>query len=247
MKIVFLGTNGWFDTPCGNTICILIETSQAYLILDAGSGFYKLDDYIREEKPIYLFLSHFHLDHIYGLHTLTRFSFNQGLHIFGQSGTRLTLNTYVNFPYTVPFDQLPYPVRLHELPEEAGLLPFGVTTLPLIHASPCIGFRFEVDDKVITYCTDTGYCQNAVDLARNADLLITECAYTLGEVNHGWPHLDPHLAARIAIEAHARQLALVHFDANRYRHMQQRTLAGEQARQLFADTIASYDGAEIEL
>ncbi|NTW75140.1 MAG: ribonuclease Z, partial [Chlorobiaceae bacterium] len=45
MKVVFLGTNGWYDTPVGNTICILIETGSSIILLDAGSGLYKADRY----------------------------------------------------------------------------------------------------------------------------------------------------------------------------------------------------------
>ncbi len=74
MKITFLGTNGWYDTSTGNTICILVETDKYNIVLDAGNGLYKIDRYISSEKPVYLFLSHFHLDHIIGLHILGKFN-----------------------------------------------------------------------------------------------------------------------------------------------------------------------------
>ena len=70
MKIVFLGTNGWYDSATGNTVCILIETDEASILLDAGNGLYKADRYIGPEKPVNLFISHTHLDHIIGLHLL---------------------------------------------------------------------------------------------------------------------------------------------------------------------------------
>ena len=70
MKIIFLGTNGWYDTSLGNTICTLIKTQDFHIILDAGNGLYKIDRHIIDEKPVFLFLSHFHLDHIIGLHIL---------------------------------------------------------------------------------------------------------------------------------------------------------------------------------
>ena len=38
MKIIFLGTIGWYDTETGNTVCTLIETKREFIILDAGSG-----------------------------------------------------------------------------------------------------------------------------------------------------------------------------------------------------------------
>ena len=77
MKIIFLGTNGWFSTPTGNTPCILIDAKDHYVIFDAGNGIYKIDKYITEEKPISLFISHFHLDHVSGLHNLDKVIFSQ--------------------------------------------------------------------------------------------------------------------------------------------------------------------------
>ncbi len=43
MNVVFLGTNGWYDTDTGNTICTLIATPEAVVVLDAGYGLAKLD------------------------------------------------------------------------------------------------------------------------------------------------------------------------------------------------------------
>ena len=43
------------------------------IIFDAGNGIAKADRYISQEKPVLLFLSHFHIDHIAGLHTLVKF------------------------------------------------------------------------------------------------------------------------------------------------------------------------------
>lgn len=87
MKITFLGTNGWYDTDCGNTICTLIETKTAYILLDAGNGIYKADKYIKKNLPVYLLLSHFHIDHMEGLHILAKFRFTS-LEIIGQTGTK---------------------------------------------------------------------------------------------------------------------------------------------------------------
>lgn len=35
LKIIFLGTNGWYDTVTGNTIAILIETSSHFIPVTA--------------------------------------------------------------------------------------------------------------------------------------------------------------------------------------------------------------------
>ena len=88
MKIHFLGTNGWYDTHTGNTTCLLVETGKEHVILDAGNGLHKIDRYIKDEKPIYLFLCHLHFDHASGLHALGKFDVRQGIRIFGPAGTK---------------------------------------------------------------------------------------------------------------------------------------------------------------
>ena len=79
MKIVFLGTNGWYDTETGNTICTLVQTNEYNIIFDAGNGIHKVDRYIDWSKPAFLFLGHFHVDHIEGFHILAKFRFAKGL------------------------------------------------------------------------------------------------------------------------------------------------------------------------
>jgi ribonuclease BN (tRNA processing enzyme) len=249
LKVIFLGTNGWYDTDTGNTICTLIKTLEADIILDAGNGFYKINRYIPrdDQKPVYLLLSHFHLDHIIGLHILNKFEFARGLTICGPEGTRNILGTIINHPYTAPLAQLPFAVRICELPSEHTALPFKVTAKPLFHVSYTLGYRIEIDGKVISYCPDTGYCENAVELSRSADLVIAECAYKSGQSCEDWPHLNPETAAGIARDAGATQLALVHFDADIYQTLEERKGAERAAQEIFQNTLAAKDGMEIEL
>ncbi|MDA8077525.1 MAG: MBL fold metallo-hydrolase [Nitrospiraceae bacterium] len=247
MKITFLGTNGWYDTPTGNTICILITTKDHDIILDAGNGIYKADRYVDGSRPVYLFLSHFHLDHITGLHILGKFRFNKGLYICGQAGTKGILDSIIAHPFSMPLSMLPYETKIIELPRDAEQAPFSMSTLPLVHASPTIGFRFEIDGCIVAYCPDTGYCENAVELARKADLVITECAFPAGRESDVWPHLNPESAARIARDAGAGRLGLVHFDASLYRTEASRREAEKAARLIFPDTFSAFDDMMIEV
>lgn len=247
MKIIFLGTNGWYDTETGNTVCILLETKREFIILDAGNGLYKIDQYIKTKKPIYLFLSHFHLDHIVGLHILNKFDFSQGIHIFGQLGTKNILKTVINEPFTIPLTKLPYDVKVYELSEGQHNIPFSVKCKFLLHSSQCFGYRFELQGRVITYCPDTGVCENVIELAKDADLLITECSFKSGQYNEKWPHLNPEDAAQIAKQASAKKLALLHFDANIYQSLQERKQAQKKAREIFNNTFAALDNMQMEV
>lgn len=249
MKVVFLGTNGWYDTETGNTVCTLIETKDYFIVLDAGNGIYKTDRYIKNtsNKPIKLFISHFHIDHISGLHILNKFRFDQGMQIYGQTGTKDLLNKIINPPYTIPFARLPFKVDIIELPEGNHNIPFPVECRFLHHSSPCMGYRFEIDGKIITYCTDTGMCENAILLAKNADLLIAECSFKNGQSNADWPHLNPEDAGQIAKKANAKKLALTHFDANIYRTMKERKEAETTGNKIFQNTFAAIDNMQIQL
>ena len=247
MKVTFLGTNGWFDTPAGNTVSVLIRSENYDIIFDAGNGIAKADQYITQDRPAFLFLSHMHIDHIAGLHTLCKFRFRKGLTVFTQQGTREQLETFVNEPYTVPFSLLPFKNEVHELSPGTHLVPFNVTCLPLVHPAPCFGYRLELDDRVIAYCTDTGVCDNAVTLARNADLLITECGLKPEESSPDWPHLNPQDAISIAKKAHAKRLALVHFGAEVYKTVEERKVVQDEFERLCPGLIAATDGMQVEV
>lgn len=245
MKVVFLGTNGWYDTETGNTICTLLQTERYDILLDAGNGIHRAERQIVGGKPVFLFLSHFHIDHIEGLHILTKFRFEKGVCICGPAGSRDILGTFLGSPFTVPIAALPYPVRILEMPEEAASLPFPVEALPLRHASLTLGYRIAVDGRTISYCPDTGYCENAVTLARSADLLITECAFKPGQSSELWPHLNPETAGRIAAEAGAKRLVLTHFDAGIYQSLPERKESEAVAAAIFPATTAGMDGLEL--
>lgn len=247
MRVTFLGTNGWYTTRTGNTVCTLIRTAHWDILLDAGNGLHRAERHIDGRKPVFLFLSHFHIDHIEGLHTLAKQPFHRGLTLCGPQGSREILATLLNAPFTLALEALPYPTRILELPEEQASLPFPLVALPLHHASLTLGFRLQIDGLTVAYCPDTGYCQNAVTLGRGADLLIAECAFKAGQANAAWPHLNPETAARIAVEAGAKRLVLTHFDASLYRDLAERKQAREVAGEIFAATTAARDGLQFVL
>jgi ribonuclease Z len=245
--IIFLGTNGWYDTQAGNTLCILIKTSVADIFLDCGSGFFKADAFISGEKPVYILLSHLHYDHIAGLHGLSKMPFHSGLHIIGRHGTAELLGRYIDSPFTFPLRDLPYHANIDDLESITPILPFGLSYLPLMHSDPCVGYRIIIENKTIAFCTDTGYCDNAVSIAKNSDVLITECSHVSGEEESSWPHLNPESAARIAAESGTKKLFLTHFDARRYPSHAHRAASENAARKIFPETHATYDMMKLHL
>lgn len=246
MKIIFLGTNGWYDTKTGNTVSVFIKTKKEYIILDAGNGFYKIDEYIESEKPIYLFLSHFHFDHIAGLHILNKFNFRQGIKIYGPAGLKKAISTFIKQPYSMPLKNLKTKITFHELDKKVKL-PFKFEFRKLFHTSLCYGYKFYLENKIISYCTDTGLCANLYFLAKNSDVLITECSYKSGQEVKNWPHLNPEKAASVAKKSNVKKLYLAHFDSSIYKNITDRKKAEIAAKKIFRNTVASTDNLTISL
>jgi len=246
MKVTFLGTNGWYDTATGNTPCVLVETENQYIVFDAGFGFYKVKDIVKSEKPVILFISHLHLDHLIGLHTLPLFKFPQGIDIYLPNGMENGLRGLLRRPLTSSLLLLQTKVRLRELTPKTRF-PFAFEMRRLRHSVPCYGYRLELEGGIVTYCTDTGICANLKRLASYADLFITECAMKPGDTAPNLFHLTPETAARVASEAKAKELALFHFDPGRYPSFAHREAAEAAARKIFPDTVAARDGTVITL
>jgi len=241
MKLYFLGTSGWFDTRLGNTLSVLLETDKAYIVFDAGGGFYKLGQYIKSDKPVILLLSHFHLDHIIGLHALNKFNFKQGLQIFGPPGVVRVFNQIINYPYSMPVKRLKIKVTIKEFKNNLKL-PVDIKFARLLHTGVCYGYRISAEGKAVVFCTDTGVCRNLKQLAKGADVFITESSLAPGQVDKHWPHLNPQQAARIAKEVEVKKLILAHFDSGVYLTNEDRILAQAAAKKIFKNTQAAQDG-----
>jgi ribonuclease Z len=255
MKIIFLGTNGWYTTPTGNTPCILIDSRDHYVILDAGNGIYKLDKYIKEDKPISLFISHFHLDHISGLHTfLPKFSFSQNVNIYVGKDRKKDFDIITNPPFTTGYEpnptniiNTPMKINVHELADGKNNIDFPVSVFEQFHGYRDHGFRIKLENKIIAYSGDCGISQNSYKLAQNADLLIHECSWIKAPKEDKWGHVDSIQAAKLAKDANVKLLALNHFDASKFDTLEKRKDAERKAQEIFPNTIAAYDDLEIEI
>lgn len=254
MNIIFLGTNGWYSSPTGNTACIVIDAEDHYVVLDAGNGIYTLDQHITEEKPISLFISHFHIDHTSGLHTLAKFDFKQGIDVYVGEGRTKDFETLVNPPFTVGYRPKPEnivnlktDIRLRELSGGGQQTPFRVAAVQQHHAYVDHGYRIELEGKTLAYTGDCGFTDASRELAKDVALLICECSNKKTVEPDRWGHFDPPQAATLAKESHVQQLILTHFGANLYTSLEDRRWAEGEAKKIFPQTIAAADGMTFTL
>lgn len=127
-----------------------------------------------------------------------------------------------------------------------GLLKRGETvTLPdgrQIHGSELCG-ELEMGRKVV-YCTDTVYCDNAVELAKDADVLIHEATFAHKDAQLAFErlHSTSTMAAQVAHLAGVKQLIMTHFSP-RYAPGNAIMLDDllEEARAIFPKTRLAYD------
>jgi ribonuclease BN (tRNA processing enzyme) len=247
MKINFLGTNNWFDTKDGNTPCVLLESSDAYIIMDAGFGIYKAGKYIRQNKPIYLFITHPHLDHICGLHGLCGFYTTQPFYLVCNKQLKNYLKKIFRHPYSSTLGHKLKNFKILDINKDRQKIPFIFKTLKLNHTAPTFGYRFEIDNKIISYCLDTSFSTQAVKLGKDADIIIHECSLAPGDHNEEWGHSSPETAAKAAVLAKAKKLILHGFSPHAYTNNLSRKKAAMIAKKIFKNTAAAFDGLTINL
>jgi len=244
MKITFLGTNGWFNTKTGNTICTLVETKDFYIVFDMGDGLQRLGKYAKKDKLVFIFLSHLHIDHISGIHLLNKHKFIKKATIITHKKNAGKLKKIWNSPYTLSYKKYPFEISFMNIEEKEYKKPFIFSCLRLNHIDPTYGYRLEIDGKIISYCCDTGYSDNVIELAKDADVLIHECSMKK-VTNESWEHVGPKLAAKMAKKANAKKLFLTHFSANEYTSMAHRELAEKEAKKIFENSFSVKDGMSV--
>jgi ribonuclease Z len=101
----------------------------------------------------------------------------------------------------------------------------------------------EIGRKVV-YCTDTVYCDNALELARDADVLIHEATFSHQDAQLAFErlHSTSTMAAQVALGASAKQLIMTHFSP-RYAPGNALMLDDllKEARAIFPQTQLAYD------
>jgi ribonuclease Z len=98
--------------------------------------------------------------------------------------------------------------------------------------------------RKFVYCTDTIYCDNAVTLAQDADVLVHEATFSHQDAEMAYQrlHSTSTMAAQVALGAQVRQLVMTHFSP-RYapgNTIQLNELLTE-ARAIFPNTIMAHD------
>ena len=253
--IKFWGVRGSIPTPGpstvrygGNTPCVELKYSKDKIfILDAGSGIRELgQQLIKQKKPIKsnIFISHLHWDHIQGIpFFIPAYIPGNEFIIHGAEEADMKLaDTFhqqmnkVNFP--IQFDELLAKFKFNAIYQGSYKIDgIKVDTIYLNHPGYDLGYRFQINDKIVVYISDnepfptypagpqdlddlssSQYIednnQRLINFTLNSDFLIHDAQYTPEEYKSKfqWGHSPYDYTVKIALQSKVKTLILFHHD-----------------------------------
>ena len=244
--ITFWGTRGSIPSPGkdkskygGNTSCVEVKLpNNQLIILDAGTGIRELGKsllYREKEVRAYIFLSHYHWDHIQGLPYFAP-AYNAGntLTIFGAKHPQFPLENI----FSSQMESIHFPVKSSSLSAHINFNKLSLgnhyvdyTEVKIIranHPGTNFSYAFNFDGKKLVYMTDNEILprltrakshiayerEKFIRFIQGADILIHDAQYTDSEyrIKKGWGHSAWKETVKLAVEGEAKHLILFHHD-----------------------------------
>jgi phosphoribosyl 1,2-cyclic phosphodiesterase len=172
IEIKFWGVRGSIPTPGpstlkygGNTSCVSLQFNDGtFFILDAGTGIRELGKELLKRKNNltgYIFLSHFHWDHIQGLPFFRpAFVENNSFTIYGSDDTTTNLDQIISFQmnptyFPIAIQDMKANIRFESIKEEIfSINNVKIQSQYLNHPGYALGYRISYQEKTVVYISD---------------------------------------------------------------------------------------------
>ena len=271
MELEFWGVRGTFPvsgkkknkyggyTPCAS----LVSSEDSLIIIDAGTGITKLGDKlakkIQGQLQIFLFLTHFHLDHIIGLpFFLPLYSSKITITVYAPAhpeDTARHLNTLTSWRF--------FPAELSKTKSTKiykevmdKIIHIGkvqISHCPLLHPQGSVAYKIQENEKNIIFATDTEHPKKGIDkrlasFAQGASYLIYDAFYTPKEYKsgkQGWGHSTWQEGTKIARAAGVQNLYLSHFNPKHQDSQIDKMIS--LSKKEFSKTYGAKEGLKITL
>lgn len=261
MKVVPLGTNGFFSSHNRQTASYAIPLGKILIILDVGSGIFRLAESEGKKlllgvNDVHIYLSHYHLDHTYGFYAAFTIFKDKKVTVFAKD-TRRVFSDLSKEYFPNNYDVIHNNFSWKKLNiGENKIADYKVRVRNQYHnGNGSLAFRFcFANKKEIAYVTDSEPSEEGIEFVKEVDILFHEHYLTGDEIlkkekvkiedHFSGKHVTTVGAATIAKEARVGKLALIHnfpfYDDKRL----QRQL--KIARSIFPKTQLSIDLKGIE-
>ena len=254
ITVTILGSGTCVPSLKRSSCSVLMQTGASRLLFDSGPG--TMRRLLEAQTTIFdlthIFYSHFHPDHtgeFVPFIFATKYPDGSRRKIpLTVTGGRGLLNFYecLKRVYGPWIELTPGLFELIECDNKNAdaitFEDFTVNTAPVEHNEESIAFRvISTDGFSAVYTGDTDYSETIIDLAKDADLMICECAFPDKLRTKG--HLTPSLAGDLAAKAGVRKLVLTHF----YPQCEKEDIAAECRQSYSGPLVLAEDLMEIKI
>jgi ribonuclease BN (tRNA processing enzyme) len=197
MQLTILGAGTGVPLPHRSPAGVLVQIGATSLLFDLGPGTLpRLDAAGVSYRDLeYVFLTHLHPDHTLDLVMLLQalnwtpgFTRERPLHLMGCPGTQSLYEGLLRvYPSVAPRS---FELTIGEV--SAARITFDawtIETAPSGHTATSVAYRIEAEGKAIVYTGDAKENPALVQIARDADAFVCECAFP-----RGYP-TDDHMTA----------------------------------------------------
>ena len=220
MRLTVVGCSGSFPGPDSAASCYLLEAPYEgrtfRLVLDLGNGaFGALQRCVDPYSVDAVGLSHLHADHCLDMcsYYVARRYHPDGprppMPVYGPFGTADRLAVAYGLPLA-PGMRDDFRFHAWATKEARTIGPFTVATAPACHPVEAYLLRLEHEGRSLVYTGDTGPTEELAELARGADLLLSEATFRSAESPPPDLHLTGREAGEYAERAGVSRLVVTH-------------------------------------
>ncbi|MFC1852886.1 MBL fold metallo-hydrolase [candidate division CSSED10-310 bacterium] len=226
MHILILGSAGAVPFLKRDTTMLALTIQQDYMLIDCGGSLVHRMNWCQFpwQKISSLFITHRHIDHIYGFPHLIQAFYLIGRRkpftIYGPEDV-ITILPEVMRAFLLKESKLKFPLIFQSVAVtgKRSILEtehVKVSACPVVHGVPALAYRFK-DKKTgvnFVYSGDTGPCTELINFANQTDLLIHETSFLVeSRASDCGIHSTVADAAKIATLAKTSHLCLIHFNS----------------------------------
>lgn len=215
MQLTVLGCQGAYPNKENGTTSYLLQSGSYNLLIDAGSNTFS---YLRQIIDPFdidsVIITHYHHDHIADLGVLQYY-----LQLNEINSSKRILPIYGHTEDQCHFSDLSL-MNVSEGLEytEDSILdlgPFKISFLRTIHPVPTFALRIseKTTNKVLVFTADTGYLEELIPFAKDADVFLTD-TYFLSDHRKHHAHLSTIETGEIARKANVKSIILSHLNEN---------------------------------